>query len=541
LLMSVIVLPLCMIDHERARHWPDFYQRLERGHRAQSLRLNEMDCWVASERVDCVQAIWSGLPNAPGADDTIRRCVQGWIQILGPVTTHQFAMNFSLDARHVFQEFIGLETQGLLMRGCFEHAAATDDYEIEWCERRILQRIHKLTVGARRRQIESIAPTEFMRWLLGWQHLALQSQVSGEDGLLEAIAKLEGFEAPAIEWERSIFPSRVANYDPRWLDHLCLSGVVGWGRVSPHPAFHEGNGQGPRRVIPTNASPITFYLRDSAAWLDYALRAQRVEERNLVQALTPNALNIWELLTKRGACFAEEIQRMLGVSSIEVEYALWELAAAGLAAADGFDQLRAMIDSDRRQAANSSYRKTRNAAGRWSLFGADSVVAKDAIEQARHEDISIESAAHTLLHRYGVVFRDLLVLESNIPRWSLLLRMFRRLEDRGQIRGGRFVSGFGGERFALPDVLDGLRSSATNSQRGDVIVAGADPMNLIGILIPGERAAAVPGRSCVITSDMLERSDATPLPGRQRSERRTSFPRPSAPRHQVPSLQAELI
>lgn len=232
---------------------------------------------------------------------------------------------------------------------------------------------------------------------------------------------------------------------------------------------------------------------------------------------------------------------MLGVSSIEVEYALWELAAAGLAAADGFDQLRAMIDSDRRQAANSSYRKTRNAAGRWSLFGADSVVAKDAIEQARHEDISIESAAHTLLHRYGVVFRDLLVLESNIPRWSLLLRMFRRLEDRGQIRGGRFVSGFGGERFALPDVLDGLRSSATNSQRGDVIVAGADPMNLIGILIPGERAAAVPGRSCVITSDMLERSDATPLPGRQRSERRTSFPRPSAPRHQVPSLQAELI
>jgi ATP-dependent Lhr-like helicase len=539
--MSVIVLPLCMIDHERARHWPDFYQRLERGHRAQSLRLNEMDCWVASERVDCVQAIWSGLPNAPGADDTIRRCVQGWIQILGPVTTHQFAMNFSLDARHVFQEFIGLETQGLLMRGCFEHAAATDDYEIEWCERRILQRIHKLTVGARRRQIESIAPTEFMRWLLGWQHLALQSQVSGEDGLLEAIAKLEGFEAPAIEWERSIFPSRVANYDPRWLDHLCLSGVVGWGRVSPHPAFHEGNGQGPRRVIPTNASPITFYLRDSAAWLDYALRAQRVEERNLVQALTPNALNIWELLTKRGACFAEEIQRMLGVSSIEVEYALWELAAAGLAAADGFDQLRAMIDSDRRQAANSSYRKTRNAAGRWSLFGADSVVAKDAIEQARHEDISIESAAHTLLHRYGVVFRDLLVLESNIPRWSLLLRMFRRLEDRGQIRGGRFVSGFGGEQFALPDVLDGLRSSATNSQRGDVIVAGADPMNLIGILIPGERAAAVPGRSCVITSDMLERSDATPLPGRQRSERRTSFPRPSAPRHQVPSLQAELI
>jgi ATP-dependent Lhr-like helicase len=197
--------------------------------------------------------------------------------------------------------------------------------------------------------------------------------------LLEAIAKLEGFEAPAIEWEKSIFPSRVANYDPRWLDHLCLSGVVGWGRVSPHPAFHEGNGQCPRRVIPTNASPITFYVRDTSAWLDYALRAQRVEDGNLVHALTPNALNIWELLKKRGACFAEEIQRVLGVISIEVQHALWELASAGLAAADGFDQLRAMIDSDRRQAAHSSYRKTRSAAGRWSLFGAHSVVPEDAI------------------------------------------------------------------------------------------------------------------------------------------------------------------
>jgi ATP-dependent Lhr-like helicase len=541
LLMSVIVFPLSMIDQERARHWPEFYDRLERGYRARSLHLKEMDCWVASERVDCVRTIWSGPTTDVGVVDTIRRCVQGWIQILGPVTASQFAINFSLDPQAVFQAFVGLETQGLLMRGSFEHAAVTDDHEIEWCERRILQRIHKLTIGTRRRQIEPIAPSAFMRWLLGWQHLAPQSQVSGEDGLLEAIAKLEGFEAPAIEWEKSIFPSRVANYDPRWLDHLCLSGVVGWGRVSPHPAFHEGNGQCPRRVIPTNASPITFYVRDTSAWLDYALRAQRVEDGNLVHALTPNALNIWELLKKRGACFAEEIQRVLGVISIEVQHALWELASAGLAAADGFDQLRAMIDSDRRQAAHSSYRKTRSAAGRWSLFGAHSVVPEDAIEQARHEDISIESAAHTLLNRYGVVFRDLLVLESNIPRWGLLLRMFRRLEDRGQIRGGRFVSGFGGEQFALPEVLESLRSSKNACQTGDVTVAGADPINLIGILIPGERAAAVPGRSYVITSDMLQRSDATPLPGRQRSERRTSFPRPSAPRHQVPSLQAELI
>ena len=187
---------------------------------------------------------------------------------------------------------------------------------------------------------------------------------------------------------------RIANYDPRWLDQLCLSGVVGWGRVSPHPAFHEGNGNGPQRVIPTSAAPITFYLRDSAAWLDHALREQAVEETKLIRALTPNALRIWESQKKRGASFAEELERSLGLSSIEVQYALWELAAAGLAAADGFDQLRSMIDSDRRCAANSSYRKVRSAAGRWSFFRDDAPVPTDAIEQARCTDIAIESAAH---------------------------------------------------------------------------------------------------------------------------------------------------
>jgi len=229
------------------------------------------------------------------------------------------------------------------------------------------------------------------------------------------------------------------------------------------------------------------------------------------------------------------------VSSIEVQYALWELAAAGLAAADGFDQLRAMIDSDRRKAANSSYRKTRNAAGRWSLFGAHAVDPEDALEQARLEDVSIESAAHTLLNRYGVVFRDLLALESNIPRWSLLLRMFRRLEDRGQIRGGRFVSGFGGEQFALPEVLESLHAATKTRLSAEVTVAGADPLNLIGILLPGERMGAIAGRTCTITSDMLQQSDSIRPPAPRQSGRPTPFAKPRSPREEQLSLQAELV
>jgi ATP-dependent Lhr-like helicase len=510
LLMSVVLLPLSMIDEERCRHWPDLFERLVCNGRVQRLQHKGTECWAATEQVAFVDALCvDARTSAELRDDALRKCVQGWIQILGPVTANSFANDFSLDPRLVLQALLSLETQGLLMRGTFERTTAGDELDTEWCERRILQRIHKLTIATRRRQVEPVSAAKFMQWLLGWQHLAPQTQVSGEDGLLEAISKLEGFEAPAVDWEKTILPSRVANYDPRWLDQLCLSGVVGWGRVSPHPAFHEGSGNGPQRVIPSNASPITFYLRDSAAWLDHALRERAVDATKLIRALTPNALRIWEFQKKRGACFAEELERTLGLSSIEAQHALWELAAAGLAAADGFDQLRSMIDPDRRRAANSSYRKVRSAAGRWSLFRNDAPVPTDAIEQARYTDIAIESAVRMLLNRYGVVFRDLLVLESNIPRWGILLRMLRRLEDRGLVRGGRFVSGFGGEQFALPEMLDSLHATRDQELKGEITIAGADPLNLIGILIPGVRTHAMPGRKFVIKSEMLEQPSSS--------------------------------
>jgi ATP-dependent helicase Lhr and Lhr-like helicase len=546
LLMTVFVLPRPVIDEDRCSHWPHFYESLACAGRAQTLQHGGEIWWVAAERIPLVNALWT---KGTAADETrelaLRKCVQGWIQILGPVTANEFARRFVLDPRQVLLAFVSLETQGLLIRGSFERAAAPigeemDELDTEWCERRLLQRIHKLTIGARRRQVEAVSPSAFMRWLLGWQHLAPETQVSGEDGLLEAISKLEGFEAPAVEWERTILPFRVANYDPRWLDQLCLSGVVGWGRVSPHPAFHEGNGNGPGRVIPTNAAPITFFLRDSASWLDYTLGKQGVDHVKLTQALTPNGLRVWELLKKKGACFAEEIHRNLNLSSIEVRYALWELAAAGLAAADGFDQLRAMIDLDRRRASNSSYRKLRSAAGRWSLFRAEAPAPVDRIEQARYEDTSIESAARMLLNRYGVVFRDLLVLESTVPSWGILQRMLRRLEDRCQVRGGRFVSGFGGEQFALPEVPESLRLARDQGLKDGLTIAGADPANLIGILIPGERVPAIPGRTVTVTSQMLQQPLYNHSRATQGSWRRD--PVEQSPLHrQITPLQPELI
>ena len=505
LLMCLVALPVTMLKADRSRHWAELFDRLVRTGRAQMVECGGSLCWIATEQLAFVRRLWFAQEvEGITKEDALKKCVQGWLQILGPTTTEDFAKRLGLDSALVYQAFVSMEVQGILIRGSFEKPVTEVEHEVEWCERRILQRIHRLTAGARRKQVEPVTPAAYMRWMLGWQHLAPQTQLTGEEGLLEVLSKLEGFEAPAIEWERILLPARVANYNPRWLDRLCLSGAVGWGRVSPHPAWSVGDGSAPRRVIPTNAAPITFYVRDTAGWLEQALSNQCVEERKLQISLSAEALLVRHLLMQRGASFVEDIERLLNLSRQRTNQALWELAAAGLAAADGFDQLRAMIDPERKPAAVAAYRKIRSAAGRWSLFSADIPIAADALEAARRLDTAVESAARMLLARYGVVFRDMLVRESNIPKWGVLLRMLRRLEDRGEVRGGRFVSGFGGEQFALPEVVESLRESRHRDLQEGITVAGADPMNLVGIVVPGDRIAAVPGRSALFCNGLVE-------------------------------------
>jgi ATP-dependent Lhr-like helicase len=362
-----------------------------------------------------------------------------------------------------------------------------------------------------RKQIEPVTPAVYMRWLLQWQHLAPQTRLSGEEGVLDALRQLEGFEAPAIEWERTFLSGRIADYDPRWLDALCLSGAVGWGRISPHPAWSNGDGTAPRRVIPTNAAPITFYLRETAGWLPHALAQQCVEEEKLAAALSTHALLLRTLLQQRGACFANDLQRIANLTRQQTQHALWELATAGLAAADGFDQLRACMDPRRKSTTTEipNKRPTRSSAGRWSLLSEELHAAPTAIEQARRSDAALESFARQLLARYGVLFRDLLTRESNAPKWRDLLSILRRLEARGEIRGGRFLSGFGGEQYALPEAVDSLRTGRTRDCHAIIPVAAADPMNLAGIVIPGDRIPAVPGRQVLYRNGRLHMEDST--------------------------------
>jgi ATP-dependent Lhr-like helicase len=387
-----------------------------------------------------------------------------------------------LPASEIEKSLLRMEAAGAILRGKFTDPKIE---ETEWCERRLLARIHRLTVATLRKQIAPVTSAQFMNWLMRWQHVAPGSQLQGERGTLEVIRQLQGFEVSANAWERHVLAGRIANYDPKWLDQLSLAGAVGWGRLSPHPATLEDSAAGKRRVIPTSVAPITFFVREEADWMDpHDPMAERPEARGLSEG----ARTVMDFLRQRGASFFTDIVRATGKLKAEVETALWELVAAGVVTADGFDNLRSLIDPKRRAGTGSGkLLRPRNSTGRWSLLYTDA---------AGDRTKAVEATCWMLLRRYGVVFRDLLTRETILPKWRELQVAFRRLEDRGEIRGGRFVDGFLGEQFALPAAVESLRATRKLPPSGEEIrVSAADPLNLVGIVVPGERVPAISGRA----------------------------------------------
>jgi ATP-dependent Lhr-like helicase len=419
--------------------------------------------------------------------------VQGWLAHIGPVTSIELADWLGVDVAEIDEALLRIEATGAVLRGRFRGSAArtqakgqqTDARVDEWCERRLLARIHRLTLGTLRREIAPVTAAEFMRWLLAWQHVAPGSQVAGERGTLEVIGQLQGFETPANAWERQLLARRVVNYDPEDLDRLCLTGSIGWGRISPHPATLEAVPTAGRRVVPTSVAPVAFFVRDDANWM--TLRRRSHDDASLA-SLSHAARETMSWLHRSGASFFADIVRGTGRLKAEVEGALWELVAAGLVTADGFDNLRALIDPRRRSGHGSSKgARPRHSAGRWSLLHTGPT--GDAAS-------TTEATCWMLLRRYGVVFRDLLARESVLPTWRELLLTLRRLEDRGEVRGGRFVNGFIGEQFALPVAVESLRASRHRAPTGETVrVSAADPLNLVGILVPGDRVPALSGRT----------------------------------------------
>jgi ATP-dependent Lhr-like helicase len=496
-------------------HWSGFFDRLQSTNRALVVELAEKRYWVAAERLDWFQAIHRPSSPSPAvtvtSDDAILAAVQGWMTHLGPTTASEIGLLLGLPAAEIEKALLRIEASGAILRGKFRPSesrsgsSATHEPETEWCERRLLARIHRLTVATLRKQIAPVTASQFMSWLLKWQHVAPGTQVRGEHGTLEVIRQLQGFEIPASSWERFVLARRISDYEPALLDQLCLSGAVGWGRLSPHPATLEATGTDQngheirRRVIPTRVAPIAFFIREDADWM----RSHHPgAEDSGTSFLSPVAQSVLELLKQRGALFFPDMVRATGRLKAEIETGLWELVAAGLVTADGFENLRALV-TPKHSSGNGigKVRRPRHAPGRWSLLHTDGA----------DRDRSVESCCWMLLRRYGVVFRDLLVRETNLPRWRELQIGYRRLEDRGEVRGGRFVDGFIGEQFALPVAVESLRAHrklppATNAER--VVIAAADPLNLVGIIVPGDRIPAISGRSVTFRDGVWDMEDA---------------------------------
>jgi ATP-dependent helicase Lhr and Lhr-like helicase len=492
---------------------------------------DELRGWVATEHRTQVELMF-----ASGDEAATDVTVLGWMESIGPTTVVDLAHRLHLSADDVNRSMVRLEASGQVLRGQFrpnsalrtQHSELSGAGAPEWCHRRLLARIHRLTIGRLRKEVEPVTAAEFMKFLFQWQHVAPGSRLHGEAGLLTIVVQLAGFEAASSAWEPHLLRARLAKYEPEWLDRLCLSGAVSWGRLSPHPRLAQADVCERRRIIPTSVAPISLFPREEGEWLREAFHNDAASQGSDPFAqLNSVAQDLRRTLEERGACFFADLVRMTNHLPTEVEEGLWELVAAGLVTADGFDNLRALMDPRRRRAeGRERSRRPRYSAGRWSLLrqaSASTVNSHSSIDihspftiehsplrSTAHPSPTVESVARQLLRRYGVVFRDLLARESLVQSWRDLLVQYRRMELQGEIRGGRFVNGFTGEQFALPEAVESLRAMRKQSEPSaashDIKLSASDPLNLAGIILPGPRVPSVPSNFLIYKDGIVVRT-----------------------------------
>jgi ATP-dependent Lhr-like helicase len=490
---------------------------------ASSLALPHVAGWVAAENRDRIEQLFAWQ------DETmLDSIVLGWMESTGPTTVEELAGKLGFAARPVEQAMVRLEQSGQVLRGSFRSSLSNGVRAVEWCHRRLLARIHRLTVGRLRREIEPVTAADFMRFLLRWHHIVPSARLHGETGLAEIIGQLAGFEAPASLWESHLLRVRLARYEPEWLDRLCLSGSVGWGRLSLHDRLLSGleasiENLRTRGIVSTSATPISLFPREERDWLRAAVQGQFAGGESHTSGLSQMGQAIEAVLERQGACFFGDLVRATGALPSEVEQGLWELAAAGLATADGFDNLRALIDPHRRRGEGQARgHRPRHASGRWSLLravypgsvaidgqglgGQWSGSAGESWPDIQNGATVVESVARRLLRRYGVVFRDLLGRDSLALPWRDLLVQYRRMEMAGEIRGGRFAAGFVGEQFALPEAVESLRAlrKMEEDREQTIKLSACDPLNLTGIILPGPRVPAVTTNFVILRNGIVD-------------------------------------
>jgi ATP-dependent helicase Lhr and Lhr-like helicase len=465
--------------------------------RATQFRARDKTFWVVAERLPMLKAIYekvdvdpeisapeSSLKQSWERSVAIKELLRGRMEVSGPMTAAELQNILGLSETDIDVGLLGLESEGFVLRGKF-HPNATEQ---EWCDRRLLARIHRLTIDRLRAEIQPVSTQDFYRFLFAWQRVDKEHRVEGPEGLQSILEQLDGCELPLASWESAVLSARVSDYDPEWLDRLCFSGRVGWARLSSpqHPNA--------RATAPLRTSPIALYQRENLEdWLALA------NGRSTSIELSSPAQSVRDALTNGGALFFGDLVTRTGLLPSQVEEALSELAALGFVTSDSFDGLRALlVPSNKRPTFGRNEGKRRRKtnlasiefAGRWSLIRKEVSVTSNGADSAKR-DAAVEKFARVLLRRYGVMFRRLLERESLNVSWYELARVYRRLEARGEIRGGYFIAGVSGEQFALPEAIGLLRSIRKSSPNMELItLSAADPLNLQGILTPGSRIAA---------------------------------------------------
>ncbi|HEY7377548.1 MAG TPA: hypothetical protein VH542_02575, partial [Steroidobacteraceae bacterium] len=489
---ALMTLGLLTAEEGDRSGWRALMEELQAARRATTISISGHSFWVAAESLPMLCALYPAATPEPqivapepfasrawSRDEALIEGVRGRLQALGPTTRDAIAAALAIPASSIEVALAALEGEGFVLRGQFTGTAET-----EWCERRLLARIHRYTIRTLRAEIEPVSSADFMRFLLEWQGVTREPRGEGVEALAGVVEQLQGFEVPAAAWEDDVLAARLDEYDPNWLDSLCLSGRALWARLT--------SAKGPT-AGPVRATPLALISRKNGALWQSLSDGSRSEVE-----LSHAAAALAEYLRTHGASFFDDMVTGSGLLRAQAETGLGELVAAGLVNSDSFSGLRALLlPADRKRRLATRRRRIAlfglEDAGRWSLIRRSAPVPENETE-------SIERVAELLLNRYGVVFRRLLTREADwLPPWHALLRAYRRLEAQGHIRGGRFVAGVSGEQFALPDAVGALRAIRRKALDDRLVsLSAADPLNLCGIVTPGPRVPALAGNRVLL-------------------------------------------
>jgi ATP-dependent helicase Lhr and Lhr-like helicase len=509
---------LGFLTEDESADWQEFFAELNNDRRAAVLTTGTAKrLWVAAERLPQLQVIHPNVELQPtiaapesvgrvswSVEEALVEIIRGRLEGLGPVTVDSLVSSSGLNKLEIETALLRLEAEGFVIRGKFTPGTT----ETEWSARRLLARIHSYTLNRLRQEIEPVASTDFIRFLLAWQKVAPDHQMEGPESLKAIIEQLEGVEAPAAAWEGELLPARMVEYDPAWLDALCLSGEVVWARLTPLSRSSE-SGEKTRGSGPVRNTPIALLRRKNfALWSSVFPQPAPA----ITAEFSTTTQMVYDYLASRGASFFTDIVENTKLLRSQVEEALAELVANGVVVSDSFAGLRALLTPGSRKTQAAARRKHRQpvydmaSAGRWSILHRNT--------QSDNEAALTEEVAWALLKRYGVVFKRLLEREGVALPWRVLLRFYHRLEARGDIRGGRFVAGISGEQFALPEAIGMLRAiRRAGAQESFISISAADPLNLVGIIVPGSRITAH-------TSNRILYQDGAPIAALESGETR---------------------